>query len=165
MPAFAAEVQLAVFATRETHAEIDEFLHTLHTLMHENVDGLFVAEAGAGNKRIFKMFLRVIPGTERGGDTALRIGRSGIVDGVFRDDRHATDARGLQREEQAGNARTDDQEMGFLAGHLGEYFFKPLVRTVNDFHGDLVLSIKANKIAFAAVLHKYLVQTFCRLKR
>jgi len=40
---FTPEVQLAVFAARERHAEVDQLLHALYAIAHENIDSAFVA--------------------------------------------------------------------------------------------------------------------------
>ena len=97
----------------EAHAVTHEVGDAAGRVGAEHARGLLVDEARAGGDRVAQVLLGRVVLVDGGGDAALRVARVRLVDRAFGDDdgRRAPLAR-LQRDEQPGDTRADDQHVG-----------------------------------------------------
>ena len=108
----APEIELADFVARKLRADVAQPLNALRRLAHADVDHHVVAQAGAGDARVFRVLFERVIRREHGGDAALRPVGGCVVAFALGDQQHLAELGRAQRERQPGDSAAENQEIG-----------------------------------------------------
>ena len=79
-----AELEVAARIEIEARAGLHQLADPIGALVHQHVDGVHVAQCGAGRERVATVQLRAVASTECGSDTTLGPHRVGVSQGALR---------------------------------------------------------------------------------
>ncbi len=108
--ALPAQHDLAVDAV-EVGAHLEELAHPVRALVHEHLDGLLVAEAGAGAHRVLEVQLGRVGLAEGGGDAALGEEGGGVVEAALGEQADPPATGGRDGGRQAGDAAAQHEHV------------------------------------------------------
>jgi hypothetical protein len=107
----AGQVQVALLAV-EADAELEQPADPVRPLADGDVDGVPVAQAGAGHQRVLDVALGLVVGAQHRRDAALGVLGVPLAASALGQDHHAAERARLQGEGESGDTSAEHQEVG-----------------------------------------------------
>ncbi len=102
------EAQFGLRVAREGHAPVDQPLDGFPPMLHDEARRPFVAQAGAGDQRVLRVFVVAVAGVEHRSDAALGPVAGAVRHGALAEDDNPVAIGQLQRDGEAGQPAADD---------------------------------------------------------